>query len=70
MFFADDGSRHPMVKHVSEGKIKEVKFWIDAYVWFDRGTRRIQGWMLSESIPEHVDAICSMFGIDKAKIAR
>ncbi len=70
MFFTDDGERHPTLKHVSEGKIREAKFRIDAYAWFDRKTHRIQGWVFSESIPEHVDTICSMFGIDKAKIVR
>ncbi len=70
MFFTEDGTRYPTVKHVSEGKIKEAKFRIDAYAWFDRKTSRLQGWMLSESMPEHVDAICSMFRLDKTKIVR
>lgn len=70
MFFAKSGSRDPTVKNVSEGKIKDAKFRIDAYVWFDRRTNRIQGWMLNESIREHVDSICGMFGLDKTKILR
>ena len=70
MFFAEDGTRYPTVKHVSEGKIKEAKFRIDAYAWFDRETGRLQGWMFSESKPEHVVAICSMFGLDWTKVVQ
>ena len=66
-FHSDDGSRHPTVMPVSEGRIKEVKTRIDAYAWFDFETRRLQGRMLNE-LSEHFDAICSMFGIDKSKI--
>lgn len=70
MFFADDGTRYVTMKHVSEGRIREEKYRIDAYVWADAQTRRIQGCMFSESISGHIDAVCSMLALHKDKIRR
>ena len=69
MFHSEDGSRHPTVLPVSEGKIKELRTRIDAYFWYDFEPRRCQLRMLNE-FSEHFDAICSMFEIDKSKIVR
>jgi hypothetical protein len=35
MFHADDGTRHPTMRHVSEGRIREAKRRIDLYLWID-----------------------------------
>jgi hypothetical protein len=70
MFHADNGTRHPTLRHVSEGRIAEVKNRIDLYVWIDGQTERVRAYIFSWSVPAHVDALCAGLGIEKAKIRR
>lgn len=70
MFHADNGTQHPTVRHVSEGRIREVKNRIDLYVWIDRETGRVRGYLFTESVPAHVDALCAKLGLEKAGIRR
>ncbi len=70
MFHAEDGSRHPTLQRVSEGRIGEAKYRIDLYVWIDGTTGRVQAHLFSESVPTHVDALCAELGLDKTEIKR
>ena len=70
MFHADNGTRHPTSRNVSEGRIREAKYRIDLYIWIDGETGRVRGYLFSESVPAHVDALCEKLGLEKAKIRR
>jgi hypothetical protein len=70
MFHADNGKRHPIMKHVSEGRLREAKYRIDLYVWIDGRAGRVQGYLFSESVPAHVDALCTKLRLDKGRIQR
>jgi hypothetical protein len=70
MFNADNCTRHPTMPHISEGRIREAKYRIDLYVWIDGRTGRVHGYLFSESVPAHVDALCAKLGLEKAGIRR
>lgn len=67
-FHADNGTRHPTMRHVSEGRLREAKDLIDLYVWINAQNGRVQGYLFSESVPAHVDALCAILGLDRDKI--
>jgi hypothetical protein len=69
-FYAADGSRHPTMKHISEGRIQTEKYGIDAYIWYDVESDRVQGYLINEVDADRVDAICSLLAVDKSKIKR
>jgi hypothetical protein len=68
-FHAASGERFPTVKNVSEGKLKAARDKIDAFAWIDLKTGRLQGWLFSPLKPDHVKAICKLFGLNEADIA-
>lgn len=70
MFHADNGTRHPTSRNVSEGRIREAKYRIDLYVWIDGGTGEVRCYLFTESVPAHVDALCAKLGLDKTTIRR
>jgi len=69
-FTNSEGERSPTMLHLSEGYIKDAKLRIDAYVWMDGETGRVEGTLLTESHPAHRDAICHWLGHDPAEICR
>ena len=70
MFHAVSGERFPTVRHISEGRIGEARTRIDLYVWIDRKTRRIQGYLFNDLAPEHVEGVCDLLGLDSKSIRR
>jgi hypothetical protein len=68
MFHAEGGERFPTMTHISEGRLGEIKRRIDLYTWIDARTKRIQGHVFGEGLPEHVKAICYLLGLDASKI--
>lgn len=68
MFKADNGTRHPTMRHVSEGRIREAKYRIDLYVWIDGGMGEVRCYLFGESVPAHVDALCAKLGLNKTTI--
>jgi hypothetical protein len=70
MFHAENGTRHPTMKHVSEGRIRDAKCRIDLYLWMEGGAGRPQGCLFGDSVPAHVDALCAKLELDKNKIQR
>lgn len=43
---------------------------IDLYVWIDRKTTRVQGWLFNDLHLHHVATLCEMLGIDGSAGAR
>jgi hypothetical protein len=70
MFHADNGTRHPTSRNVSEGWIRQAKNRIDLYVWIDGGTGEVRCYLFTESVPAHVDALCAKLGLNKTAIRR
>lgn len=65
MFHTETGDRIATMSHISDGRLKEARMKIDLYVWIDKKTRRIQGYLLNEASPVHLEQICTLFGLDK-----
>jgi hypothetical protein len=68
-FHAASGERFPTVKNVSEGRLKAARDKIDAFAWIDLKTGSLQGWLFNRANPDHVKAVCKMFGLNEADIA-
>jgi hypothetical protein len=67
-FHAASGERFPTMKKISEGRLKKVRDRIDLFIWIDRKTNRIQGWLFNRASPDKVTALCVMFGLNEAEI--
>ena len=68
LFYAESGEREATMMHISEGRIGQSKLRVDLYVWVDVRTRRVQGYVFSESVLEHVTRVCELLGLDASKI--
>lgn len=60
-FHADDGTRHPTIKHISEDRLGRIKGRIDLYIWIDAKRRRVTGWIFSDSVPERTRMLKALF---------
>lgn len=67
-FHAADGSRHPTMRHISEGIIGAAKKRIDAYAWFDGGSGKLHGIVFNEADPDRRNRTCALLHVDPAKI--
>jgi hypothetical protein len=63
-----DGSKARTMPKISEGRIRDEKRRVDAYVWFNGHRRKVEGLFFTQSDILHRDAVCSWFGVDPAKI--
>ena len=63
-----DGTKAPTMFKVSEGRMRDEKRRVDAYVWFDGSRRNVEGIFFTQSDVLHRDAVCSWLGVDPAKI--
>jgi hypothetical protein len=70
MFHTSKGERIPTMRNISEGRLGEVRLKIDLYVWIDKKTERIQGYLFNESKAAHVEALCTLLGLDQTRIKR
>jgi hypothetical protein len=66
-FHAEDGSRHPTMKRVSEGEIRELKRRIDLYIWIDGKSGKAH-YFFSEADPAHVTSLCAALRLDETQI--
>jgi hypothetical protein len=62
------GGKAPTMLNVSEGRIRDEKRRIDAYVWFNGHRRRVEGIFFTQSDTSHRDAIWSWLRVDPAEI--
>jgi hypothetical protein len=68
-FHAADGTKHATMLDLSEGRIREPKQRIDAFLWFKAETGRMVGAVINQTDPERVQRVCALLGFDAAKIA-
>jgi hypothetical protein len=61
------GDRYVTIPHISEGRIAKSKYQIDLYVWIDVPSRRVQGYLLNETIPDNVRIVCEMLHLTRPK---
>jgi len=67
-FYANDGTKHPTMMDIAEGRIAEAKRRIDASLWFEARNRRMTGAVVSLVDPERVQRICSLLQVDPGRI--
>lgn len=67
-FRLTDGGKAATMSKISEGRIRDEKRRVDAYVWFNGRHRKVEGIFFTQSDILHRDAVCSWFGVDPAKI--
>jgi hypothetical protein len=67
-FYANDGTKHPTMMDIAEGRIAEAKRRIDASLWFEAKNGRMTGAVISLVDPERVRRICSLLQFDPARI--
>jgi hypothetical protein len=70
-FYAESGAVEPIYKNVSEGRIREEKFTVDLYVWFNewKGTEQ-KGSCFFNNGSRHYATLCSLLGSDPARHRR
>ena len=68
-FHAADGTKHATMLDLSEGRIREPKQRIDAFLWFKAETGRMVGAVINQTDPERVQRVCALLDFDAAKIA-
>jgi hypothetical protein len=67
-FYAEGGAVEPIYKQYSEGRIKEEKFRIDLYVWYNEWKcDSVKPQMYFNSGSQHYVAICNLLGSDPAQ---
>jgi hypothetical protein len=64
MFHSESGERFATMRHISEGIIGEARKKIDLYIWIDRKTSRVQGYLLNDLEPRHVTTVCELLSLN------
>jgi len=67
-FHAADGTKHPTMMDIAEGRIGEAKRRIDAFLWFEGRTGRMAGAVINTVDPERVRRTCSLLDFDSGRI--
>lgn len=62
LFFADDGTRHPIYIRFSEGRIKKEKTLIHLYLWLDVFMNSDPGFLFTQINKKHFKNLCNYFG--------
>jgi hypothetical protein len=65
-FYADDGSRDPIYRQYSDGRMNSDRLKIDLYLWF--GPRDEHHFLFTPINQRHHLALCNWFGKDPAAI--
>ena len=65
-FFAADGSTNPIYERFSEGRIRNEKFQVDLYLWFD--SFKANQLLFNQVDSRHLDRLCGYFGINSDAI--
>jgi hypothetical protein len=60
VFHGDSGVRYLTMPNIAEGLVGQSKRRIDLYTWIDAATKRVQGHVFSEAIPQHVATLCRL----------
>lgn len=67
-FYASDGTKHPTMMDIAEGRIGEPKRRIDAFLWFEAKNGRMTGAVLNTVDSERLRRICSLLQFDPTRI--
>lgn len=67
-FHAADGTKHPTMMHIAEGRIGESKRRIDAFLWFDVENGRMTGAVINTVHSERLRRTCALLQIDPGRI--
>ncbi|GAC1440521.1 MAG: hypothetical protein NVS1B11_32350 [Terriglobales bacterium] len=67
-FYAESGAVEPIYKNISEGRIREEKFTVDLYVWFNewKGPEQ-EGSYYFNNGSRHYATLCSLLGSDPTR---
>lgn len=65
IFYSDDGNKFKIFSKYSEGRIREEKFRIDLYLWFDRDGKTYFRFVLDSPFKNQ---LCDIFGVDTNKL--
>lgn len=66
-FYPENGPPDPIFRDISEGRIREDRFRIDLYLWFDAG-RSTPHMVFTQANPAHNAALCRYFGVGPEQI--
>jgi hypothetical protein len=70
-FETESGERIPTVRHISEGRLGEVREQIDLYIWIDRKTSSVSLYLFNDLTASSVIVeLCDLFGLDASDIQR
>ncbi|HVN38318.1 MAG TPA: hypothetical protein VMW19_09145 [Myxococcota bacterium] len=61
-FFAADGSNDPIYRQFSEGRIRDEKFQVDLYLWFD--SFKADQFLFNVFDARHLDRLCGYLSVD------
>jgi len=65
-FLAEDGSTDPIYEQFSEGRIRDEKFDVDLYLWFD--SFKANQLLFNAMDSRHLNRLCGYFGINPDSI--
>jgi len=65
MLHTTSGDRYVTMRHISEGRIAKSKYQIDLYVWIDVRSRRVQGYLFNEALPDNIRKVCEMLHLNQ-----
>jgi hypothetical protein len=68
-FRADDGTKHPTMLNIAEGRIGDAKRRIDAFLWFEARTRHLAGAVINQADEERKLGVCALLGFDPDAIS-
>lgn len=68
-FYSEDDPPDPIFRDISEGRIREDRFRIDLYLWFDAGRTRPH-MVFTQANPAHDAALCDYFGVKPEQVKR
>lgn len=68
--YCEGGEVWPMFLEYSEGRIRDVKYRVHLYLWFDKGKDAAPSKFFGETHAEHHTALCRYFDVDPATVAR
>jgi hypothetical protein len=68
-FHAEDGTKHPTMLHIAEGRIGHAKRRIDVFLWFEAKTGHLPGAIVNQDDKERMLRLCSLLGFDPENIS-
>ena len=67
-FLDNNGNKHATMLNISEGKIRNSKNQIDCFIWYEKKSEVITGYIFSNENTEHCQEVCKLLSLDFSKI--